>query len=230
MHRAEAVSPSKKIVGIQAKIEFEIEESTAGDPCGGLKWLRRNSLRALQAKLASLGVLLSHVSIRRILKQANGQYSLKANQKSVSLTQHPQRNQQFCYIRRVKKLFMDAGHPVLSVDTKKKELIGSYKNAGQTWTKEAEAVKDHDFPEKTTIKAVPYGIYDVVHNQGFVYVGTSGDTAAFAVDSIVRWFERQDRPRFKDERKLLILCDGLPRTHKSKSSQLPSNEDGLKLP
>ena len=91
-------------------------------------------------------------------------------------------------------------------------------------------MNDHDFPEKTTIKTVPYGIYDVAHNPGFVYVGTSGDTAAFAVDSIVRWFERQDRPRFKDERKLLILCDGLPRTHKSKSSQLPSNEDGLKLP
>jgi hypothetical protein len=154
----------------------------------------------------ALGVWLSHVSIQRILKAAN--YSLKANQKSVSLTQHPQRHQQFCYIRRVKKLFMDAGHPVLSVDTKKKELIGNYKNAGQTWTKAAEAVNDHDFPGKTTIKAVPYGIYDVVHNQGFVYVGTSGDTAEFAVDAIVRWFERQDRPRFQDESKILILCDG----------------------
>jgi hypothetical protein len=200
------VNPSKKIVGIQAQIESAVEGVTAGDPGGGLKWLRRSSLRGLEAKLAGLGVLLSHVSIRRILKQAN--YSLKANQKSVSLTQHPERNQQFCYIRRVKKLFMDAGHPVLSVDTKKKELIGNYKNAGQTWTKAVVAVKDHDFPEKTTIKAVPYGIYDVVHNQGFVYVGTSGDTAEFAVDAIVRWFERRDRPRFKDESKILILCDG----------------------
>jgi hypothetical protein len=189
-----------------AQIEAEVAESTAGDPCRGLKWLRRNSLRGLQAKLAAVGVLLSHVSIRRILKQAN--YSLKANQKSVSLTQHPQRNHQFCYIRRVKKLFIDAGHPVLSVDTKKKELIGNYKNAGQTWTQEAELVRDHDFPEKTTIKAVPYGIYDVVHNQGFVYVGTSGDTAEFAVDAIVRWFQRRDRTRFKDEGKILILCDG----------------------
>jgi hypothetical protein len=206
VHRVEAVNPSKKRVGIVAQIEAEVSESTAGDPCRGLKWLRRNSLRALQAKLAAVGVLLSHVSIRRILKQAN--YSLKANQKSVSLTQHPQRNQQFCYIRRVKKLFIDAGHPVLSVDTKKKELIGNYKNAGQTWTQESEAVRDHDFPEKTTIKAVPYGIYDVVHNQGFVYVGTSGDTAEFAVDAIVRWFQRKDRTRFKDEGKILILCDG----------------------
>lgn len=206
MHPVEAVNPSKKIVGIREHIESEVEEVTAGDPCGGLKWLRRNSLRGLKAKLAALGMLLSHVSIRRILKEAN--YSLKANQKSVSLAQHPQRNQQSCYIRRVKKLFIQAGHPVISVDTKKKELIGNYKNDGQNWTQAAEAVKDHDFPDKTTIKAVPYGIYDVVHNQGFVYVGTSGDTAEFAVDAIVRWFERKDRPTFKNERKLLILCDG----------------------
>lgn len=206
MHPVEAVNPSKKIVGIREHIESEVEEVTAGDPCGGLKWLRRNSLRGLKAKLAALGMLLRHVSIRRILKEAN--YSLKANQKSVSLAQHPQRNQQFCYIRRVKKLFIQAGHPVISVDTKKKELIGNYKNDGQNWTQAAEAVKDHDFPDKTTIKAVPYGIYDVVHNQGFVYVGTSGDTAEFAVDAIVRWFERKDRPTFKNERKLLILCDG----------------------
>jgi len=206
VHPVEAVNPSKKIVGIREHIESEVEEVTAGDPCGGLKWLRRNSLRGLKAKLAALGMLLSHVSIRRILKEAN--YSLKANQKSVSLAQHPQRNQQFCYIRRVKKLFIQAGHPVISVDTKKKGLIGNYKNDGQNWTQAAEAVKDHDFPDKTTIKAVPYGIYDVVHNQGFVYVGTSGDTAEFAVDAIVRWFERKDRPTFKNERKLLILCDG----------------------
>jgi hypothetical protein len=200
------VNRSKKIVGIREQIESQVAEGTAGDPCSRNKWIRCHSLRRLQAKLLALGVFLSHVSIRRILKESN--YSLKANQKSVSLTQHPQRNQQFSYIRRVKRLFMDAGHPVLSVDTKKKELIGNYKNAGQTWTKEAAAVNDHDFPGKTTIKAVPYGIYDVVHNQGFVYVGTSGDTAEFAVDAIVRWFKRQDRPRFKDESKILILCDG----------------------
>jgi Rhodopirellula transposase DDE domain len=183
-----------------------IEGETAGDPCGPVKWLRNNSLRGLQAKLVALGVFLSHVSIRRILKKEK--YSLKANQKSVSLTEQPKRNQQFCYIRRVKKLFIQAGHPVISVDTKKKELIGNYKNDGQTWSREPEAVYDHDFPGKETLKAVPYGIYDVVHNQGFVYVGTSGDTAEFAVDSIVRWFERKDRPRFKDEGKILILCDG----------------------
>ncbi|NEO80662.1 MAG: hypothetical protein F6J99_32370 [Moorea sp. SIO4G3] len=81
------------------------------------------------------------------------------------------------------------------VDTKNKELIGNFKNPGQEWTQQAEAVNDHDEPKDALAKAVPYGIYDLVHNQGYVYVGTSGDTAAFAVDAIVRWFKRFDRPR-----------------------------------
>ncbi len=96
---------------------------------------------------------------------------------------------------------------MVSVDTQKKELIGNFKNAGQTWRVEVDAVNDHEFPEDAIAKAVPYGIYDLVHNQSFVYVGTSSDTAAFAVDAIERWFERKDRPGFADERKLLILCD-----------------------
>jgi hypothetical protein len=102
---------------------------------------------------------------------------------------------------------MAAGHPVISVDTKKKELIGTFKNAGTTWCQQAEPVNDHDFAQDAVARAVPYGIYDLVHNQGYVYVGTSGDTADFAVDAIERWYRRTDRPRFADESKLLILCD-----------------------
>jgi Rhodopirellula transposase DDE domain len=158
-----------------------IEADTAGDPCGASKWIRQ-SLRWLKASLASLGFLLSHVSVRRLLHQQC--YSLKANRKSVATTQHPQRDQQFRYIQRVKQRFIRAGHPVISVDTKKKEQIGNFKKPGQTWTQQAEAVNDHDFASDAIAKAVPYGIYDVIHNQGFVYVGTSGDTAAFAVDAI----------------------------------------------
>lgn len=146
------------------------------------------------------------MSIRRLLKHQD--YSLKANRKSVSSTQHPERDRQFRYLNRVKKLFLAAGHPVISVDTKKKELVGNYKNAGATWKQQAEAVNDHDFPGKTTIRSVPYGIYDIAHNQGYVYVGTSRDTADFAVDAIQRWYERPDRAVFEDESKLLILCDG----------------------
>ncbi|PZO15932.1 MAG: ISAzo13 family transposase, partial [Leptolyngbya foveolarum] len=122
------------------------------------------------------------MSIRRLLKQKK--YSLKANRKSVASTQHPQRDQQFRYIRRIKTRFICAGHPVISVDTKKKELIGNFKNAGQRWCQLPEPVNDHDFPCQAIAKAVPYGIYDLVHNQGYVYVGTSGDTPDFAVEAI----------------------------------------------
>ena len=181
-----------------------MENETAGDPGSASKWIRQ-SLRCIEVKLASIGVLLSHVSIRRLLKQQK--YSLKANRKSVASTQHPQRDQQFRYIRRVKQLFINAGHPVISVDTKKKELIGNFKNAGQTWNQKPELVNDHEFPSDAIAKAVPYGIYDLVHNHGCVYVGTSHDTAAFAVAAIVRWFERSYRPKFADETKILILSD-----------------------
>ena len=147
-----------------------IENDTAGDPCGPQKWVRQ-SLRHLQCRLLGIGVLASHTSIRRLLRQQK--YSLKANRKSVASTQHPQRNQQFCCIRRIKTLFIKAGHPVISVDTKKKELIGNFKNTGQTWCHVPERVNDHDFPQGAIARAVPYGIYEVAHNRGYVYVGTS---------------------------------------------------------
>lgn len=179
-------------------------DETAGDPCGPCKWVR-HSLRHLKARLVGIGVLISAVSIARLLKQR--QYSLKANRKAIARTQHPQRDQQFRYIQRVKRRFIAAGHPVISVDTKKKELIGNFKNAGATWCQQAERVNDHDFAHDAVARAVPYGIYDLVHNQGYVYVGTSGDTADFAVDAVERWYRRTDRPRFADESKVLILCD-----------------------
>lgn len=181
-----------------------VEGETAGDPCSNRKWIRQ-SLRQLKATLASIGVLLSHSSIRRLLKQQD--YSLKANRKSVATTQHPQRDLQFRYIQRVRRQFIQAGHAVISVDSKKKELIGNFKNPGKSWKHRAEPVNDHDFLQDAVAKAVPYGIYDIVHNQGYVYVGTSGDTADFAVDAIEHWWNRRDRHRFTDERKLLILCD-----------------------
>jgi len=142
-----------------------VEADTAGDPCGASKWIRQ-SLRGIKAKLVGMGVLLSHSSIRRLLKQQD--YSLKANRKAVATTRHPQRDRQFRSIERVKRRFIQAGHPVVSVDTKKKELIGNFKNAGRTWSVEADAVNDHEFPEDAIAKAVPDGIYDLVHNQGFV--------------------------------------------------------------
>ena len=202
--RGWAQTSRKKLAGVEQALQAIVEPDLAGDPYGASKWIRQ-SLRCIKASLVSVGFLLSHASVRRLLKHHD--YSLKSNRKSVATTHHPSRDQQFRYIRRVKQRFIQAGNPVISVDTKKKELIGNFKNAGQTWTQQAEAVNDHEFRGDAIAKAVPYGIYDLMHNQGFVYVGTSSDTAAFAVDAIERWFKRKDRPRFNDESKMLILCD-----------------------
>jgi Rhodopirellula transposase DDE domain len=142
--------------------------------------------------------------VRRLLKAEN--YSLKANRKERSES-GLERDRQFRYIERVKQLFIRAGHPVISVDTKKKELIGDFKNPGRSWNRQPEEVNVHDFPSDGIVRATPYGIYDVVQNLGYVYVGISADTPEFAVDAICRWWQRKDRPRLAHEHKLLILCD-----------------------
>lgn len=185
------------------QLQLVLAEETAGNPMTTQKWVRQ-SLRQLQRTLQQQGMAISHEAIRRVLKAQK--YTLKVNRKSLSESAI-QRDYQFRYIRRVKKLFVGAGHPVISVDTKKKELIAQFKNPGRRWRQQVELVNCHDFPEENTVKAVPYGIYDVVHNLGYVYVGTSADTAEFAVDAIVRWWQRKDRPAFAQESKLLILCD-----------------------
>lgn len=169
----------------------------------GRKWLRHD-LRQLSDHLQEQGVSVSHVTVRRLLQEH--QYSLKTNRKERSQSS-PERNRQFRYIERVKQLFIRAGHPVISVDSKKKEVIGDFKNPGRLWQREPEEVNVHDFPLQGTVRATPYGIYDVVHNLGYVYVGISADTPQFAVDAICSWWKRKDRPHHAHENKLLILCD-----------------------
>lgn len=168
------------------------------------KWVRR-TLRQLSKGLEKLGHQLGKNTIGRLLKKQD--YVLRQNRKEKSTKSHPDRDLQFRYINRVKKLFWHSGYPVISVDTKKKELIGNFYQSGRTWKQEAERVLSHDFPQDALAKAVPYGIYDLYHNQGYVYVGTSGDTSEFAVDAICWWWQHPNRPRFEHEDKLLILCD-----------------------
>lgn len=168
------------------------------------KWLRR-TVRQIRGALKKQGYGLSRSTVWRLLKKLN--YSLHANRKRFTGSPHPSRDQQMRYIARVKQLFLAAGHPVISVDTKKKELIGNFKNPGRIWGRQPEEVNAHDFAQAATAKAVPYGLYDLVHNEGYVYVGTSADTAELAVEAIVRWWTDPDRPRFRDESKVLILCD-----------------------
>jgi hypothetical protein len=181
-----------------------VEGETAGDPTSSKKWVR-SSLRKLSEALVKEGYQIGRMTVRRLLRKLD--YSLKANRKQDSGPPHPDQDRQFRYIRRVKRLFLANGHPVISVDTKKKELIGNFKNSGQAWCQQAEEVNVHDFPQDAVGRAVPYGIYDLWHNEGYVYVGTSADTSEFAVEAICLWWEDKDRPTFPDESKLLILSD-----------------------
>lgn len=170
----------------------------------GRKWVRR-SLRQLSKALHKQDYAVGRMTVRRLLKGLD--YSLKSNRKEDSGPPHPDRGRQFRYIRRVTRLFRAAGHPVISVDTKKKELIGNFKNPGQTWCRQAERVNVHDFRHDAEGRAVPYGIYDLTHNEGYVVVGTSADTSEFAVDAICLWWQDPDRPSFPDESRVLILSD-----------------------
>ena len=168
------------------------------------KWIR-SSLRHLRRALQKKGYHTRPPTIRRLLKKAK--FSLKANAKRDAGKDHPDRNTQFEHLRAQRTLFLEAGLPVISIDTKKKELIGNYKNGGRTWCQEAEKVNIHDFAEDGTIRAVPYGLYDVTHNQGFVWVGTSADTPEFAVDVIAAWWETHGQATYPQATRLLILAD-----------------------
>ena len=168
------------------------------------KW-QRSSLRHVADELAKTGYGVSHTTLGRLLKAMK--YSLKANVKRLSGASHPDREQQFAYIASQKAAFVAAGLPVISVDSKKKELIGNFKNPGQSWRQAPAMVNDHDFEQDALGKAVPYGIYDLVHNQGYVYVGQSADTAEFAVDSIADWWLHEGQPLYPNAKQLLILAD-----------------------
>jgi len=168
------------------------------------KWVRR-SLTWLAEAMAEREYPIGRTTVRRLLKKQG--YRLCSNRKSLSGARHPDRDRQFRYIARVKKLFLAAGRPVISVDTKKKELIGSFLNPGRSWTRQAEQVNVHDFRQDALGRAVPYGIFDLTHNQGYVCVGTSYDTPEFAAYAIAQWWADPERPRFQREDKLLILAD-----------------------
>lgn len=169
------------------------------------KWVR-SSLRHLSQRLQEVGHPASPPTVGRLLRKLG--YSLRVNvKKHEASAAHPDRHQQFEVIQSQKQVFAAAGWPIISVDTKKKELIGNFKNAGRAWGQEAEAVNVHDFPQDALMRAVPYGIYDVSSNRGSVYVGTSADTPEFAVTALVRWWEDEGQHRFPNARELLILAD-----------------------
>lgn len=204
---------------------------TAGDPMSDQKWVR-SSLRHLSQRLEQVGHLASPPTVGRLLRKLG--YSLRVNVKKQEANgAHPERQQQFELLESHKRLFQAAGWPIISVDTKKKELIGNFKNAGQVWCQEADAVNVHDFPQDALARAVPYGIYDVNSNRGSVYVGSSADTPEFAVAAIARWWEEEGRQKFPQAKKMLILADAggsngcRPRSFKQHLQEQVSDRYGL---
>ena len=192
---------------IKEQIENIISPYTRGDPMNPLKWCSK-SLRKIAAALKAKGYNISHVSVEKYLL-AND-YSLQANRKTDEGSSEEDRDAQFEYINAKSKLFMSEKEPVISVDCKKKELIGNYKNAGQEWEKsyEPQNVKVYDFIDKNLGKAVPYGAYDVAQNKGWVSVGISSDTAQFAVNTIRTWWQEMGKETYPNATKLLITADG----------------------
>ena len=165
----------------------------------------RASLRKLADQVSQDTISVSRTTVKRLLKKQK--VGLVSNRKSLSGPPHPDRDRQFHYIKRVKKLFRKSGRPILSIDAKNKEMIGAFFNKGRIWRQQAERVNCHDFRQDALAIAVPFGIYDLLHNQGSVYVSTSYNTSELAVEAIRSWWNDPERPRFLQEDALLILCD-----------------------
>ena len=170
----------------------------------GLKWSRRTTQKVAE-QLALLNIHVSSKTVCRLLKSMG--YSLRTNRKSISHTESPQRNEQFEYISRLREQYASKGQPIISVDTKKKELVGQFKNAGKSWECEPVDVNDHDFRSQAIGMAVPYGIYELLRNRGTVYVGTNKDTSELATDAIAKWWRTANKD-YTDKHRLLILADG----------------------
>jgi DDE family transposase len=187
-------------------LERLVSESSRGDPESLLLWTSR-SVRHLAARLREQGHAVHFTTVAKLLGLLG--YSLQANVKTREGSSHPDRDAQFEHINAVAKAAVAAGQPVISVDTKKKELVGDFKNAGREWRPkgEPELVRVHDFKDKQLGKAIPYGVYDIASNQGWVNVGIDHDTAQFAVSSIRSWWQHLGRDRYRHATRLQITAD-----------------------
>ena len=177
---------------------------TAGDPMTGLKWSRKTTEK-ISRELRRVSIHVSPRTVGRLLRQLG--YSLRVNHKKLAGKTSPYRDQQFRYIKRMRQTFVRSELPVISVDAKKKELIGRFKNAGRVWAKSPTLVKDHDFRSEGVGMAAPYGVYDLQANRGHVVVGVSHDTSEFSVAAVAHWWRQEGRIRYPGARKLLILAD-----------------------
>ena len=216
-----------------AALEALIEPGTRGDPESPLRWTCKSTAK-LAEELTKQQHPVTDRTVATLLKQAG--YSLQANRKTREGESHPDRNAQFEYIDDCLRRFQRRGQPPISVDTKKKELIGDFRNSGREWHPqgEPEEVRVHDFQDQTLGKVIPYGVYDILNNQGWVNVGIDHDTAQFATHSIRRWWKQMGQRRFPAAQELLITADGGgSNSHRSRlwkvSLQTLANDLGLKL-
>ena len=185
-------------------LEDLVSDHVAGDPMTHRRWIRK-SLSFFKEELKLQNVKISVSSIRKYLKKLN--ISRKESIKSISTQHYNDRDLQFEQINRIKKGFLKSGNPVISVDTKKKEKIGLFKNAGRLWKKVAKKVFGHDFKTKSTVTITPFGIYDLKYNKGYVYCNDSYETSEYLIDMIVKWWEEIGKSSYAGKKKLLILCD-----------------------
>ncbi len=184
-----------------------VDPETRGDPESALRWSKKSTHTLSDEMFNTHGIRVGDKTVARLLRE-NG-YSLQATHKTVEGKQHPDRDAQFKHINRKAAECMKKGTPFISVDTKKKELVGNFKNAGAEWQPQdtPELVDVHDFPDQALGKAIPYGVFDVADNSGFVNVGTDHDTPAFAVASIGAWWNMVGRKRYPDSKDLFITAD-----------------------
>jgi hypothetical protein len=188
-------------------LEALVDPVTRGDPMGPLRWTCKSAAR-LAMELQTQGHAVSERSINRLLHALG--YSLQSNRKTLEGSHHPDRDAQFQHINQRVKVFQRQRQPVVSVDTKKKELIGQFRNGGREWAPKGrpELVEVHDFPDKELGKVIPYGVYDMATNTGWVSVGVDHDTAEFAVETIRRWWYHMGRTVYPRAQRLLITADG----------------------
>ena len=192
--------------GLVEALEALLEPATRGDPESPLRWTCKSTQKLAEALFAQ-GFELGKDTVGRLLRERG--YSLQSTKKTIEGTQHPDRNAQFEHLNARVKQMQSRSLPVISVDTKKKELVGEFANKGREWHPKGapERVRVHDFPDDAVGKAIPYGIYDLSENTGWVTVGTDHDTPAFAVRSIETWWKRMGRKRYPDAHELLITAD-----------------------
>jgi transposase len=226
---------AKEVVqpGLLKTLRRIVDSTTRGDPMSPLRWTCK-STRSIASELAREGFEISHTKVGELLRRQG--YSLQANRKTIEGKQHPDRNAQFEHISQRARAYLRTGQPAVSVDTKKKEPLGKLKNPGKTYRRQGKPVEvaTHDFPDKALGKAVPYGVYDLAHNEAGVTVGISHDTAEFAVAAIRRWWTKLGCKRYPSAKRLLITADSggsnSPRTRLWRwELQRLANATGLKI-